>query len=198
MIIALDVDGVLADFTGKWLDILEDTTGIKLPKFRLTGSLDDSSVTPFLGDKDRETVWDRVCSPGFVSSLETMTSHTYIKNLRKQNKVLAVTSPMKRSPTWVYERTQWLAQNYSFKHDEIIHTSAKAFVDADILIDDMYKNCVSFSSRRNRVSFLWTQPENRNVTITSPGIHRVSTWETLLSNIADMNRGIVWSGCLKK
>lgn len=116
-------------------------------------------VEDIKGDIRDEDYWDDECeklirSPGFCYNLPI---HEDLFDLPKRimdldERVLFVTSPYDTAPTWCYERTEWLKDHYGVDRDDIIFARSKQYVDGKFLIDDLYKNIISWESYNNRYS----------------------------------------------
>lgn len=136
MILAIDVDGVCAEFHPAYTK----TASIVLNKEFYGPIYGDSwhieetlGLTPDEADK----VWGTVNAPDYAASLASVEhAKEVIHRLAARHQVVFVTSPLKTSPTWHFDRRKWLTENYGDVVHHYISTSSKFFVDADILIED--------------------------------------------------------------
>lgn len=160
--VLLDVDGVLADFLTPAIQILNTHSG--------------HLYTPdHLQDWDVFSLYPRACEkpfyaacsePGFCRGLSVIEgSAWFVEELFRLSDVFVVTSPMNLSPTWAWEREQWLMEHFGIPSHKVIHTSAKHVCLGDVLIDDRPANVDRWQrAHPTGVGLLWDAPYNRQVT----------------------------------
>jgi 5'(3')-deoxyribonucleotidase len=160
MKIALDVDGVLADFMRPAQTYAHVMSNRKLTEDEIV-HYDMSKVWPEIKDEMRAQWRAR----GFCASLHILPgSQIAVEILNaafgKQN-IKYVTTPMSDSQFWIDERTAWLKHHFDIDSDKIIYTSDKVKDDqeSDILVDDHPDNVTKWAES-GRKSFLITQPFN--------------------------------------
>lgn len=156
---AVDCDGVLADFTTPvyaWLNAhYEGVFDVeKQWDFDILKSFDAIDAQPDL---------DAFCArPGFCASLPVLDgAHTFLRHLRDLADVVCVTSPYTAVPTWCSERVQWL-ERMGFEKQDVIFAKRKGLIRADILIDDHAKNVIEFGV--DGCGILIDAPWNRGAT----------------------------------
>ena len=132
MLIGLDVDGVVADLIGSLLHAIRQRTGqLFLPEhvqsFNLRNSLGNLWTV----------VEDILSEPGFARDLSPYPGAIDgIIKLRSLGRVVFVTSPFHRSPTWSHERAVWLHQHTGTHRRDIVHLDDKTVFAGHVLIDD--------------------------------------------------------------
>lgn len=167
--VAIDVDGVIADFVGLvrgfvradrlpvgweptcW-DIHEDPH-IKAHGSPLRWSLEDFFETSGLarGIPPYESEVDAL--------KEIMTRHA------QRADFIFVTSPMNSNRTWTHDREAWL-HDQGFGDVPVIHTHRKDLVDADVLLDDKPEHVIAFAQRRaGRAGILRKRPWNESASL---------------------------------
>jgi 5'(3')-deoxyribonucleotidase len=134
MLIGVDVDGVVADFVGPVLRHVALRTGRQLT---------DSDIARFdmagaLGADAWESVKRELLSPpGFALGLEPYPGAVQgVRALREMGRVVFVTTPFTGSPTWSFERTEWLMKRLDASRSDIAHLVDKTLFAGDILVDD--------------------------------------------------------------
>lgn len=95
---------------------------------------------------------------GFVAGMEpTPGAKKAVASLREHfDEVVAVTSPA-RCRHWVFERTEWLEEQFGFTSDEIVFAKNKNLVPADALVDDAPHNLRKFKHGHR---LLWSSSVN--------------------------------------
>jgi len=184
-LVALDVDGILADFLEGALDAIHHVTG------RHYQSQEVSQWSPWLQFKlqpeETEAVFELIGTPGFCESLLVLPGAKHgFKALQKFADVVLVTSPWLSSPTWAFERTAWLKRHFGVNENQIVHTSAKQFVSADLFVDDHATNVRAWSALNSGVALLWDCPHNRRI-----DLPRVSGWDPLIKIVTDLKKELV-------
>lgn len=159
MRIAMDVDGVLADFVGASLFYVESQTGVAVPRASLrTWDIRDA-FPKFI----RGAVTDVWNARGFCATLKVLPrAQGAISLLREKHDVIFVTTPMATNPWWKDERRLWLRNFFSAGSRDVIFTHNKAGYAKrfDILVDDSFSNVSGFQDRGSP-AILVNQPYNR-------------------------------------
>jgi 5'(3')-deoxyribonucleotidase len=160
LVIAIDVDGVIADFVGlvrkelrlpkdwepKCWNIAKDPIAIGCPSAWLTELY------------ERPGVCDAI--PPYASEVAELKS-IMTRHAQRAEFVFA-TSPMASNRTWMHDREAWLRAQ-GFEGVPVIHTGRKDLVDADVLLDDKPEHVIAFASRRsNRAGVLRVRPWNEH------------------------------------
>ena len=160
--VLLDCDGVLCDFIGGVLDIVETVTGER----RHREEIDRFDFAAALGltDEQREMVFRSISSTvNFCKQLRPHYAARFgVANLQARADIHIVTSPWNSSPTWTYERERWLSDLFGIHHRDITHTSAKHLIVGDWFIDDKTETCAKWQAAHpTGVAVQWITPHNR-------------------------------------
>lgn len=174
----IDVDEVLGDFQTPAMKAIEEVTGIQIDLSTLN-HWDIFSVVPT--EEENAKVWAKIAEPGFATKIEpTPGAKEFIQELRKMAHVGICTSPCYKSPTWVYERTQWLWDHFGIHEDDIHYTNAKYKVQGDLLLDDRPHHIAKWSKRHpHGTGLLWHIPNTANLPFTGTRVH---TWDQVLDH----------------
>jgi 5'-nucleotidase len=173
----IDVDEVLADFQTPTLEALERLCGKKLTP-------EDYEVWDMFSlftEDEKKTVFAEVEKPGFCRNLEPKEgAFDAVMELRKLVDVYAVTSHFS-SPTWVYERDQWLIDLFGFKRKEIVHTSAKFLVAGEFYVDDNPDHVTKWAEEHpGAVAMLWHIPNTRKLGMDNI---RMRSWPEVIDRV---------------
>lgn len=141
-VVAFDVDGVLADFveqTRVWCDMPDDWVPQKWDL------LDDARIVAQGKEYAARRAWRH---PKFVLDMPEIPGAIDVVNRLRTWRgidVVAVTKPMRESPDWIPGRMTWLRERGI--HD-VMFTSRKYLVDADVLVEDSPENILHYLGRR--------------------------------------------------
>jgi len=171
LVIAFDIDGVLANIHLEWLrrynrdykDNLqvEDIKNWDMTQFVVSDCGKDiyKYLTPNLYQN----------TPVFEGAVDCVTW------ARIRGRVIFVTTP---TPETLGVKYQWLKDNhFSPSIKDYVECGDKGLIKADILIDDYDKNFLDFTGKK----LLFDSPWNRGVTI--GGLIRVKGYKEVLKNI---------------
>lgn len=156
--VLIDVDGVITDsFYEKCCNIANERF---FTNYKISDFTDD--LRKIIVEWDDEM--DRILrSPGFCSDFVPIEgSLEWVNQIKERSDVKFVTSPLKDSPTWGYDRTKWLEEHFGVTRDDVILCHDKRYVSGVVLIDDLPKNCVDWAKFNKRTSLIIDQPWNRN------------------------------------
>ena len=132
MIILLDCDDVLAQFTQGVIDVLNAKGGYDFDINDVT----DWDMAHSLGISNN-AVFGIAGEEDFCTNLNMMPgAQEAVRELEKLGEIYIVTSPIWSSRTWMFERTRWLYEHFGIQANHVIHTSAKHLVYGDFFIDD--------------------------------------------------------------
>ena len=163
--IAVDMDGVLADVVEQFFLYDERDFGKRRSLEEVTGK-SESTAFP----KCREYVFTK----GFFRSAPVMKeSPEILFELNKQYELFIV-SAATEFPHSLTEKYEWLNEHFPFiTWQQMVFCGAKTIIDADMMIDDHFKNLDHFK----RTTFLFSQPHNF---LQETGRHRrVNSWKEL-------------------
>lgn len=187
--LALDVDGILSDFTSGALKLVEEITGRSyqssdVKEFDFTKALNLSA------DESR-AVNDAIGSrQGFCASLLPYPlAQEGVRRLRELGDVFCVTSPWDSNPWWRQERENWLALHFGI--DVVHHAADKHPYEADVFVDDRSKHVRAWASAwPGRSAVLWRTPHNMGESVPM-GAYSTSSWEALYQIALETARGPV-------
>lgn len=164
--IALDMDGVLADVYEQFFDWDERDFGRRRTWEEVAGK-NEREIFP--------RVRDYVFAEGFFRHLKVISgSQEVVKELNARYDLYIVSSATE-FPLSLPEKQSWLADHFPFiGWRQIVFCGSKEIIQADIMIDDHFKNLDHFTGE---TSILFTQPHNAYA---DSGRHRrVHNWEEI-------------------
>jgi 5'(3')-deoxyribonucleotidase len=109
-----------------------------------------------------ERVRKRLRRPGVAAAFPpNFGAKKFLKDLRQWADVYAVTSPLDGSPTWAYDREQWLAEYLGFDGRHVISARDKRLVAGDAFVDDKLEHLVEWRAAWPKgLPIMWTEPHN--------------------------------------
>lgn len=153
--VLLDVDGVLADFISAIREQLCLPENWAPRQWALEADALIRALPP-------GRLSDVLSRPGLAAGLRPYPdAREAVEMLRSaQHDVWFCTSPMRSSPTWCYERANWLVKHFGEEQGgKVIFTTAKHLVRGDVLIDDHPGNVALFRES-GRDAYLIGRPWN--------------------------------------
>lgn len=159
------MDGVLADVYEQFFRLDEKTTGTRKTVASVVGILEHDAFQNGL---------QHVLSDGFFRTAPVMKdSQAILQQLNKHYEVFIVSSATE-FPKSLAEKQAWLGEYFPFiSWKQMVFCGSKTIIQADIMIDDHFKNLDYF----NGETILFTQPHNQ---LADAGRHtRVNTWEEI-------------------
>ena len=163
--ILVDMDGVLADVYSRFFEIHEHETGQRLTINDIAGKLEAEAFA-------NQRIW--VTAPGFFRHLPVMEgSREALLKLNHHYRVMVV-SMATEFPYALTDKQLWLNENFPFiGWQNIVFCGDKSIIEADIMIDDHFKNLDHFRGE----TLMFTQPPNMLVTDTRH--RRVNSWKEI-------------------
>ena len=185
-IMAIDVDGVLVDFTKPALEYI-NAHG----RSKTVDQVTEFSV--FDGDEDLEEAYKRdvVSQPGFCRSMEAYPGAVeFVRAVQKKYDVVIVMAPYD-VPHWYEGRRDWLVEELGISTKNICFLSRKEFFDADVLIDDKMENVVGWYEQRSERT--GTDLEPLPILVDQPwnqgwipfGVHRSTSWTDISAMLGE-------------
>jgi 5'-nucleotidase len=163
--IAVDMDGVLADTIEQFFAYDERDFGRRRSPDEIIGK-PESVAFP----KAKEYVRTK----DFFRKAPVMRdSQTILPELNKRYEIFIV-SAATEFPQSLFEKHQWLNEHFPFiSWQQMVFCGSKTIVEADMMIDDHFKNLDHFRG----TTFLFSQPHNF---LQNAGRHRrVNSWKEL-------------------
>jgi hypothetical protein len=178
--IALDCDGVLAQFCEGALLVVEEVTGRHYEPADVT----EFDFTKALGLSTREAREVKAIigsRQGFAASLTPYPrAQEGVRRLRELGTVFCVTSPWDSNPWWREEREAWLASHFGI--DRVHHAIDKREYDADIFVDDRSSHVGAWVAWVSRTpgcaAVFWRTPHNTAESV-PVGAHSIASWDAL-------------------
>lgn len=184
-VVFLDVDGVLADFVGGYLKLLEEHTGIKatheqITHFDIGKSL---NLTDEQSSRMKRAIGD---AHAFARALDVYPGAIEgVRMLERVADVHIATSPWNSNPTWTHDREWWLKKHFDISHSRVTHTSAKHLLRGDFLVDDKTDTLRKFLSVAGKGAVQWQTPHNMQDGWLGPATNR---WHELVEYVARNGR----------
>ncbi len=141
-VVLLDCDGPLADFGQAYLDALWVETGAShSPREVDRWDMHNCEFFVELSQRFehlRRRVDAHVIKPGFCDGIDVAHgAKAAVAKLVEVADVYVVTSPWDSSPTWMHERTRWVAKHFpEIGRRRVIHAAQKHLIRGDIFVDD--------------------------------------------------------------
>jgi 5'(3')-deoxyribonucleotidase len=160
--VLLDCDGVLADFVGGALKLINEALCTRfvhadVTEFDLATSLglsasQGSQIKRLIGSAPRLAAGLAVL-PGAVEG---------VMELRARAEVYIVTSSWDSNETWEYDRKAWLARWFDIPRSRIIFAHDKHVVCGDVLVDDKTSTLEAWrAAHPGGVAVQWQNLHNR-------------------------------------
>ena len=165
--LAVDMDGVLADVYEQFFRYDERDFGKRKPLKEVIG-VEERKAFPHINEYVHVKGFFRT-APIVKDSVEVL------KELNKNFELFIVSAAME-FPQSLSEKLEWLNEHFSFlSWQQIVFCGSKTIVDADIMIDDHFKNLDLFKG----TTILFTQPHNQ---LKNAGQHkRTDSWQEIAS-----------------
>jgi 5'(3')-deoxyribonucleotidase len=156
----LDVDEVLADFSGPAARVMSSVLG--RPWTIAEAPTDEWDMFSVLTEDQYRVVSAIIDAPGWCSEIKPLPgSREFVDRLRVMCRVFPVTAPRLFAEQWTYERAMWLQKHFDFDPEDVVHTHAKYLVDGDFLLDDKPHFVEEWVARHPAgVGMLWSTPHN--------------------------------------
>ena len=191
--IAIDVDGVVADFDRRMWDLAKSRFGTQMPA-RFKPPTDWNWKSWKLTEVQVSELWEEVRGiKDFWLQLKPLPFTIDLRLPQKWAEFVFITSRVPSGGAPVGEQTaEWLYRNFGLRWPHVIVASNKGEVcralHVDVFIDDKPSNCtdVQENSPGTRV-FLCKAPHNANWT-PPVGIERVENFDSFLERIRLENR----------
>ncbi|MGJ1431327.1 5' nucleotidase, NT5C type [Sphingobacterium spiritivorum] len=141
-IIALDMDGVLADNQKHYLSYYYNETGIRLDPLSMLGKSEG------LGLPDETAIYRYLHTEGFFRTLPVAEDAIEIvRELQNRYKVYVVSAAME-FPHSLREKFDWLAEYFPFiSWKNIVFCGDKSMIKTDYLLDDHISNLRTFQGK---------------------------------------------------
>ena len=165
--LAVDMDGVLADVYEQFFRYDEKHFGKRRPLEEVI-RVEERKAFPYINEY--------VYRQGFFRTAPVVKDSVRIlKEINKHYEVFIVSAAME-FPQSLPEKLEWLHEHFGFlSWQQFVFCDSKTIVDADIMIDDHFKNLDEFKA----TTILFTQPHNQ---LRNEGRHkRADSWNEIAS-----------------
>lgn len=147
--IALDMDGVIADVYQQLFDLDEKDFGRRRTPEEVNGK-PEAAIFPNI----RKYLFE----PGFFRTLQVIPGSQEVVRELYEKYDLYIVSAALEFPLSPAEKQEWLEEHFSFiPWQKIVFCGSKQIVQADIMIDDHFKNLDHF---HGSTGILFSQPHN--------------------------------------
>lgn len=161
-IVLMDCDGVLADFMGAVLPMINDLLGTShriedVTEFSFADAL---RLTPEQAADVKRMIGS---APRLADRLQVYPgAKDGVRQLREIAEIHIVTSSWDSNETWEFDRKAWLKRNFEFGHHDVTFTAEKHRVHGDVLVDDKTSTCAAWRAVWGRgIAVQWQTPHNR-------------------------------------
>jgi len=165
--LAVDMDGVLADVYEQFFRYDEKDFGRRRPLEEVIG-VEERKAFPYINEY--------VYTKGFFRTAPVVKdSIEILAELNKSFEIFIVSAAME-FPQSLPEKLEWLNEHFTYLNwQQIVFCGSKTIVNADIMIDDHFKNLDLFKG----TTILFTQPHNQ---LKNDGSHkRAGSWKEIAS-----------------
>lgn len=182
--VGVDVDGVLANYTQMYLSAIQAATSRTITKDWRPASWDLDDALG-LTKEERKAAQALMITPNVAFHITPYAGAVEgIKKLSKIADVFLVTSPVKESPTWDFDRRAWVDMLFGAElADSITFTGHKYTFAADIFVDDKPANCEEWQAAwPDGKALLWTA--NYSSAFLHDRLQHVQDWEQVARWVA--------------
>lgn len=163
----VDMDDVLADATGQFIEYYARSFGVRVSRESLNGK-DEMRRFP----DHHEAVYRFTFQKDFFRTMNVKPdSQTVLAQLNKKYELFIVSSAME-FPNSLSEKLEWLAEYFPFLHwKQFVFCGSKAVVYGDYMIDDLPHNLETFNGEK----LMFTAPHNVQLN----HFKRVNNWREI-------------------
>ena len=163
--LAVDMDGVLADVYEQFFRYDEKDFGKRRPLEEVTG-VEERKAFPSINEY--------VYAKGFFRAAPVVKDSVEVLTELNKNYELFIVSAAMEFPQSLPEKLEWLNEHFTFINwQQIVFCGSKSIIDADIMIDDHFKNLDEFKGS----TILFSQPHNQ---LKYEGRHkRAGSWKEI-------------------
>lgn len=149
----VDMDDVMADATGQFIDYYEKEFGLRVERTVLDGK-EEGEGFPGNHDVLRQFPYRK----GFFRTMRVNEgSREVLEQLNRKYELFIVSAAME-FPQSLPEKLDWLGEHFPFlTWKQFVFCGSKAIVHGDYMIDDMIYNLEKFNGEK----FVYTAPHNK-------------------------------------
>ena len=154
--IVIDMDDVMADATGQFLNHYKAEFGIEVPR----EALHHKEELHGFPKEHHEIIYQFTFRENFFRTMNVQTDcQRVMERLNKNFEVFIVSSAME-FPNSLIEKYEWLQKHFSFLHwKQFVFCGRKNIVHGDFMIDDLPHNLKGFNGEK----LLFTAPHNMHI-----------------------------------
>ena len=132
-LILLDMDGVLADLTGRMRELVHD----RVPGHQFPEVIENWHLRTGRRGTD-DMVQAIFCEDGFFGSLDPMPgAREAVRALRDEADVRFCSTPFRSNATCARDKAEWVVRHFGQGSDrDLVLTADKTLVHGDVLVDD--------------------------------------------------------------
>ncbi len=182
--VGVDVDGVVGNYTQLYLNAVRAATKREIPKDWAPPQWDLDEALGLTKD-EKKAACRLMEAPGVALAIAPYPGAVEgIQKLSKIADVFFVTSPVKGSHTWCYDRTAWIMEHFGEELADSVHyTGHKYTFAADLFVDDKPSNCEEWQAAwPDGKALLWTA--NYHESFLHDRLTHVQDWEQVARWIA--------------
>lgn len=160
--IAIDMDGVLADVYSQFIKLHAEEFNQVLSLAEMEGRTEEEAFP---------NLRTYVHAPHFFRDAPVVAGSQHVLQQLNEKYEVFIVSSATEFPNSLTEKQSWLNEHFPFiSWQQIVFCGSKKIIDADIMIDDHFKNLDHFKG----ATLLYTQPHNK---LADAGRHRrVENW----------------------
>lgn len=164
----IDMDDVMADATGQFINFYEKEFGARLPREKLNFK-EELEGFP---EHHREAIYQFVFQKNFFRTMEVKEfSQAVMKKLNEKYELFIVSSALE-FPNSLNEKLEWLGEHFPFLHwRQIVFCGSKSVVYGDYMVDDLVYNLQPFNGEK----YIFTAPHN----LQYQQFERLNDWKEL-------------------
>jgi 5'-nucleotidase len=165
----VDMDDVLADATGQFINWYARDFGVRVERTVLNGKEEGE------GFPDNHSVLRKYpYQDNFFRTMEVNeASQEILEQLNRKYEVFIVSAAIE-FPQSLNEKLAWLTEHFPFlSWKQVVFCGSKAVVHGDYMIDDLPRNLQRFGGEK----FIFTAPHNTH--INTNGFTRVNNWKEI-------------------
>jgi 5'(3')-deoxyribonucleotidase len=163
----VDMDDVLADATGQFINYYEKDFGVRVERTVLNGKQEGE------GFPDNHSALRKYpYQPNFFRTMSVnLNSQSVLEQLNQKYQVFIVSAAME-FPQSLPEKLEWLREHFPFlSWKQIVFCGSKQVVHGDYMIDDLPHNLEKFNGEK----LIFTAPHNTHIN----NFKRVNDWDDI-------------------
>jgi 5'-nucleotidase len=163
----VDMDDVMADATGQFINYYEKEFGVRIDRAILNGKGEGEGFPD-----NHAKIAQFPFRPNFFRTMTVNENcREVMEQLNKKYEVFIVSAAME-FPQSLAEKLVWLSEHFPFLHwKQVVFCGSKSVVHGDYMIDDLVHNLEHFNGEK----FIFTAPHNLHLN----HFHRLNNWQEI-------------------